>query len=265
MKHLTADEADLYYCTSFPAKEEPWTAGPRRTYTARVSLDHDSLRMERTSVVKPRPQEPVPKSPEKTKRVRFGKVITRTYRQRTPTKAERKALWYSGREIRDMRTEICALNMSAAAMDPHKRSQLAQAYESSDTWRGLEHVRDGSLLKKVEHRRNFVQAFLYFSQELGVSDPSALAVFSSTNSKNDRLRAIELAKQDAMDACQIYYSFLTQENASREAQAAEEDGKRQNQTTPKGRRQRRQSRSTPRHHSEKKPLQAQVFNLTRSL
>lgn len=165
-----------------------------------------------------------------------------------------------------MRTEICALNMSAAALEPHRRSLLAEAYERNDTWRGLEHVREGSLLKKVEHRRNFVQAFLYFSKDLGVSDASALAVFSSTNSKNDRVRAMHLAKQDAKDACQIYYSFLTSENESREVQAARDDIKGSSKhSTPKARRQRRQSRSTPRHNAEKKPLQAQVLNLTRSL
>lgn len=266
MKHLTAEEADLYYTTSFTTTKDNSefiqarsSSTSPRTYTAKVSLHNVNL-----FDSPPKPMLELERPPNSSgKQVRFGKIHKRTYQERTKSKSERKNLWYSGRDIRDMRTEICALNMSVAAMAPDKRSLLIEAYESKESWRGLEHVKDGTLIQKVEHRRDFSQAFLYFSKELGISDPEALAVFSATNSKEDRARAVELAKQDATEACQIYYSLLTLIDSS--SVVNNQHTCTPNTETPP-RRVRRQSKGTPRHHSEnKQALQPQVLNLTRSL
>ena len=213
-----------------------------------------------------------------TKRVRFGGVHERVITQKPPSKSERKNLWYTAKEIRTIRTEICALNMScggsAAAAGRAPPAHLSEAAfdEIGNTWRGLEHVRQGALMLKLEHRRNFVQAFLYFSHELGVRDPGALSVFSSTNSKVDRQRAVQLATQDAMEACKIYYAFLKsekllqQERARAKAIAAAEQETRSAESGGGGssklwRRERRPGKSTPR-HSDKRPFKTHVRNLT---
>lgn len=274
LKTLSAEEEALYHYT--PSPEKPWKAGARRTYTGNVSLRRPGSPGSPYQkvhgpcfLVEDEPPEPEEtKSPEpepRARKIRFGTIHKRTYFHPKPSREEKGALWYSRREIKDMRTAIFALNMSCASLDPRGRAGLAEVYAQSDSWRGLEHVREGSLLRKVQHRKDFVKAFLYFSRELGVSNPNALAVFSSTNSKVDGAKAAEFAKQDALEACRIYYEFLTLEQHTPEAKAAELDGKRQKQSTPKGRRQRRQSQSTPRHNAEKKPLQPQVLNLTLAL
>lgn len=275
LKTLSAEEEALYHYT--PSPEKPWKAGARRTYVGNVSLRRPgspgspyqklhgpSFLVEAETPEAEETKSPGPETP-RTRKIRFGSIHKRTYFQPKPSREEKSALWYSGKEIKDMRTAIFALNMSCASLNPRGRAGLVEVYAQSDSWRGLEHVREGSLLRKVRHRKDFSKAFLYFSRELGVSNPNALAVFSSTNSKVDAVKATEVAKEDALEACRIYYEFLTLERNTPEAKAAERDGQRRKQSTPKGRRQRRQSQSTPRHHADKKPLQPQVLNLTLAL
>lgn len=232
------------------------------------------------------------------KRVHFGVVRTRVIAQKPPTKAEKKNLWYNAKDVRTARTEIYALNIACGEMADEQRYQQQQRKQDTqfenntkaaphplvvqagfdeihNTWRGLEHVRQGALMLKLEHRRNFVQAFLYFTHELGVSDPGALSVFSSTNSKVDRQRAVRLATRDAAEACQIYYHLLKSENllqehkndcAQRRRKAfisgADHPSDQQHAESKLWRRERRPGKSTPRHTSDKRPFKTQLRNLT---
>ena len=232
------------------------------------------------------------------KRVHFGVVRTRVIQQKPPTKAEKKNLWYNAKDVRTARTEIYALNIACGEMMADKRrhqQRTRDAHPDSNapaplhplvikagfdeihnTWRGLEHVRQGALMLKLEHRRNFVQAFLYFTHDLGVSDPGALSVFSSTNSKVDRQRAVRLAARDAMEACQIYYHLLKTENLLKEYKDDCAQMRRKPTTLPGvdhsaqqpygesklWRRGRLPGTSTPRHTSDKRPFKAHLRDLT---
>jgi hypothetical protein len=203
------------------------------------------------------------KHPKKKQRkmVRFDSHVTEwIYRQKSPSKSERKLLWYSAKEIRATRTKICALNLSAST---GKGAALMEDFALRDSWRGLEHVRQGSLLLKLEHRQNFVKAFLYFHIELGVYDADALGVFSSTNSQLDRQRALDFGTQDAVDACKIYYDFLKSSKTSNKSNRSFSSKKKTSSSDHSKRvRERRPSHTSRGGEMKHSP---QVCNLTLSL
>ncbi|CAB9510232.1 expressed unknown protein [Seminavis robusta] len=136
-----------------------------------------------------------PRKPRK--QVCFGYIMEHRYvKPPTRTKAQRKALWYSSKEIKAMRVEICVQRKK-------QKKHLVNKEEKA----------------KHERRRDFVRSFLYFCNDLGVSDPRALAVFAATNSLNDRQRALVLARSDAHDACRIYHDFIMSPDGAEAAAA----------------------------------------------
>jgi len=233
-----------------------------------------------------RRQDPAHTPPETQKtqrRVHFGGVQEHRTAQKYPSKSEQKRLWYSSKEFKAIRTEIYALNIScgglpsgtatdaASIVDPHKISLLTAAFEKVDTWRGLEHVRQGKLMNKLENRSHVVRSFLYFYRELGVCDPNALQVFSSAKTKADRHKAISLGSEDALEASKIYGDFLKSETIVREqtAIATERDifpcvGSGSNYSGKLWRREGRPGRKTS-WSKEKLPIKIRVRNLTQSL
>ena len=166
------------------------------------------------------------------KRVRFATTTSSSFndapfgnssstRQEDPlralSKSDRKKLWYSRKEIRSTRAHICALNMATGAAAPRtgRSHALVRSFEATETWRGLEHVREGGLLLKSDRRSRFVKSFLFFHKDLGVTDAIALGVFAANKSQEDRQKALALGTQDALEACQIYYAFMTDPNLTK--------------------------------------------------
>lgn len=255
------------------------------------------------------------------RRVHFGGVYQRFCHHQKPR--SRKQLWYTSKEIRAFRVEIYALNLSCGgsigAVTSNKKGAsynssnikgqalLVQKFEATDSWRGLEHVKVGQLMQKLEHRQKFVRSCLAFaaaassssSHNINEQQPlmimgrrsrtidhsEALAAFASQESRLDRERAIHLATQDALEACQDYYTFFKSEKEEQQyaakgsADSVESDSQSttsSTKTTTGGSyssssigsklwgRERRREKSSPRHTKDKHPFKTQIIrNLTK--
>ena len=74
-------------------------------------------------------------------------------------------------------------------------------------WRGLERVKTGTICALLEHQQALVQGVLALQnlhRKLGLQDDKAFALFASAYNKEAAMRAASVAKQDFVEALQVY-------------------------------------------------------------
>jgi hypothetical protein len=137
------------------------------------------------------------------KRVHFNDDVTFHEHATGPTTlAEKQSVWYSGRELIEIRKDI----------------QVALHFKDTETpisnfdWRGLETHQTGANEEQVRKRQDFVSEFVTFHYELLCSEmhlneqEEPLSQFSASKSKQSRKDALRRGKQDEATAKQVYRS-----------------------------------------------------------
>lgn len=144
------------------------------------------------------------------------------------TKSESISVWYSSKELKQIRLDLrCSLKnlpspetsstpILVSDDDDEEEENDGETFESFH-WRGLEHIKNRTMMSSLESRQDLVRSVLALQKlhkRMGLKNDVGLTLFTRAYTKEATEEAAVRAQQDFDEARQIYNEGKTKEGAA---------------------------------------------------